>query len=184
MRSRAAELCRPDDPLLVEIANGLLEYDFEAPPDQPPIEPTVGLIEQVATAETERSGKHAGDIAYVRFTTAVTNASFKKFITGRLNNRGPDEDATEKLKSDQRLRTRLAREFLDYERLCRGFRLSLQKTPDDYEVSRLALELGYETNDKELARLGVPYFDKNPNLLARTTYGTPNAAYMKWAKAP
>jgi WD40 repeat protein len=181
--SRAAEICPAEDPMLVDIANGLLEYDFEAPKGQPPIEATVGLIEQVAAAETARFGKDAGDIAYARFATAVANAAYRKFMTGRRNSLGPE--VTGAFKGHQALREKIPRDYLDYERLSRGLRLYLQKLPDDYRVSRLALELGYEMNDKELARLAIPYFDNNPQLLKRPPQGVPNGrAYIEWAKAP
>src|SRR5262249_48336986 len=118
--ARAAELCDPNDEVLVEIANGLHEYSYEAPAD-PVIETTVGLIEAVANAEERRKGKVAGDTAYARLTLAISSGFPTKYITGeeRLRNANDnDELRFPKLQSERR---KLPRHYVDYERFLRGF---------------------------------------------------------------
>jgi hypothetical protein len=182
---RAAVICEPDDSALVEIANGLLEYAFEKP-DDPAIEPTIGFIEAVANAQAARKGADAGDAAYATFATVATNANFVKFMTGRERvNRRDDNESHQEFLENRRHRHYLVRRYLDYERLVRGFQAHLTANPTNSRVALLALELGYESNDKGLAKLAVPYLEKFPDMMKSPPGGLGNIkAYYDWARTP
>lgn len=182
--ARAAELCEPNDEVLVEIANGLHEYAYEAPTD-PVIESTVGLIEAVANAEERKKGAVAGDAAYAALTSAIVNASSFKYITGKKRFRAEGDNYDSRFSNLQVERRKLARHYLDYERLVRGLTAHLSAHSGDMHAAKLALDLGYESNDKNLARLAIPFFENVPQMMLPPPQGYGNIKpYLDWAKSP
>ncbi len=182
--ARAVEICPPNDFSLVFIANGLLEYGQENPNQgDSAMDATVGLIEAVADAEENRYDAVSGDAVYVGIAESLMHSRAAN-ITGnvRLNSRG-QPDMRNYYFSDRQNRSDLLLVHLDYERLVRGVQARLNADPD-VGISVMAVELGYRTRDKGLARLGLRFFERNPEAINQPDKPRDLSAHLEWARLP
>jgi hypothetical protein len=105
-------------------------------------------------------------------------------ITGnvQLNSRGQPNGRNHYFLDTQN-RNDLLLVHLDYERLVRGVRARLDADPD-VGISLMAVELGYRTRDKRLARLGLRFFEKNPVAINTPDKPRDLPAHLEWARTP
>lgn len=181
--ARGVELLPPNDYSLINMATGLLEYGLENN-EVPAIEATVGLIEAVADAEEDRHGSESGDAVYVGFADKVTYAP-ALYMTGnvRLDSLGRPDVKNHYFRYRHNRKNLLFLQ-LDYERIVRGIEARLNANPENLGLAGTAVELGYEARDKRLARIGLRYFDKHPELTNQPEKHGDFWAHLDWAKAP
>lgn len=180
---RAASICQPDSPLLMELADGLNQYSFEEP-DVPELEATLGLIEAVADAETKRNGVVAGDTAYAQVGMNVITRTVGNVLTGRDRHKiqeGDDQYARQRVD-----RQNIFRRYLDYERFSKGMQLYLTNHPRNFRSGRKAREallIAFEFDDRALGRVAAQAVEGDPRLgdLPPSARGT-LAAILEWAK--
>lgn len=181
--ARGAELLPPNDYSLIHIATGLLEYGLENP-DAPELEATVGLVEAIADAEEDRYGSESGDAVYVGFAEKLTHAP-AVYMTGnvRLNLLGQLDKVNHYFVNRQN-QDNLFLRHLDYERLVRGFKARLAADPENLSLSASAVIFGYQTRNKDLARVGARFFDNHPEYASQPERQGDFWAHLDWAKAP